>query len=86
MLTIKGDIAGIITEAVVTDSMKALTDKLSYLNSWGDDASYTVQVEGEILDSKRREVDLRFLNKDGKPLMVGGLVYHESDNTWGIHT
>ena len=86
MITIKGDIAGIITEAVATDSVKALTGKLDYLNNWGDDASYTVQVEGVILDSKRREVELRFLNKDGKPLMVGGLVYHEFDNTWGVHT
>lgn len=85
MLRIKGDIAGLIKAAQTTGSLEALTTKLDYLNRWGDDAQYTVQVDAYVYEGDK-EASLRFLNKDGETMMVGGLVYHASDNSWGVHT
>lgn len=86
MLEITGDIGGLVNEAVATNSTEDLIKRLTYLNQWGEDHRYTVLVRGAIIDPKRREMGLGFLNKAGKAFMNGGLVYHESSNTWGVHT
>jgi len=81
MLKITGDIAKLLKTAASTGSLEALTAKLEYLNGWGQDSTYTVQVDMVGIDE--REAGLRFMNTDGKTMMVGGLIYHETSNTWG---
>jgi len=86
MLQVTGDIGGLIEAAQETGSLEALTAKLKYLNGWGEAHEYHAQVHMDGVDSKRKEASLTFLDKTDKPLMYGGLVYHESDNSWGVHT
>jgi hypothetical protein len=84
MLRITGNIAPLIKTAQTTGSLETLTAKLDYLNGWGNDSDYTVQVD--MMGIEDKEAGLRFMSTDGTPMMVGGLVYHEHSNEWGVHT
>jgi len=86
MLEVVGDIGGLLDEAQKTGSVEALTAKLKYLQGWGEDAKYSVQVKVIVVDPARREASVEFINKSGEPFMWGGLVYHEADKSWGVHT
>lgn len=85
MLQVKGNIGELIKAAQSTGSLESLTAKLQYLNGWGESAPYAVQVE-VFVDDNGKEADVKFLSKTGVPMMVGGLVYHEHSNEWGVHT
>ena len=85
MLRVEGDIGGLIQGAQQTGSLKALTAKLQYLHGWGYDAQHTTRVR-MVVDERSKEGSLYFLDAEGKAFMYGGLVYHESDNSWGVHT
>lgn len=84
MLRITGDVNAVLNKAVETNSLPALQEKLEWLNIWGNDARYSVQVEGWA--EKDGDMSLTFLNVRGERMMVGGLVYHEYNNSWGVHT
>lgn len=84
MLRITGDINSTLNKAVETNSLPALQEKLQYLNNWGNDAQYAVQVEAFAL--KDGDMDIKFLKKDGGTFSIGQLVYHKFDNSWGVHT
>ena len=83
MIEMTGDLSSLLRKAQETGSVKALADKLEYLQHWGDDAEYSVQVK---LHAARGEADISFLRPDGSRVMVGGLVYHKYNNSWGVHT
>ena len=84
MLKVIGNIGGLVKAAQKMGSLEDLTAKLEYLNGWGEDSKWTAQVEMNCIEEK--EASLIFLTKDGEPTMYGGLVYHESDKSWGVHT
>ena len=84
MLKVIGNIGGLVKAAQKMGSLEDLTAKLEYLNGWGEDSKWTAQVEMNCIEEK--EASLIFLTKDGEPWLYGGLVYHESDKSWGVHT
>jgi hypothetical protein len=84
MLRITGNINATLNKAVETNSLPALQEKLDYLNNWGEDSQYAVQVEA--FPNKDGDMDVTFYNKDGGRFSVGQLVHHSFDNSWGVHT
>lgn len=83
MLQIKGDISCLISFAEGTNSLKNLKEKLNYLNCWGEDSEYRINVELNI-NSILKDPDLS-LKFNTTPPIIGGLVYH-GDKLWGVHT
>lgn len=84
MLSIIGSINTTLNKAVETNSLPALQERLQWLNEWGENHKTMVQVEAFPL--KDGDLDVIFYNKNGERYMVGQMVYHSFDNSWGVHT
>jgi hypothetical protein len=79
--------------AVDNDSVAELVDRLNYLATYGDNnhsVAFRVTLFPDrflgdngfsVLWESRKRGEAEYLHS-----MNGGLVYHESDSSWGVHT
>lgn len=96
MVRITGDIVKLMELAILTDSLTRLTNKLNYLNVWGEGHDSYINVDVIIvkvdLGKKEADVSLKFFTGDSKPVtypldpepnMFGGLnIYVKDEDTW----
>jgi len=84
------DFATIKKLAQENHSIESLEKQLTYLHCYGGLEGDPTHIKVDLYPSKGLYFDVAWFKKSTagiyEPWMNGGLVHHEHDNTWSIHT